>query len=347
MSKTDKTINKYRGYKFYKVDEEDNVDIFRIVDIEEFNNKVVIKKANGSTRSITIEALKDYTPLEPTGFIMFTRVTVGGEAIDVNSTDDIIVSLYRLIDVKMDINEPFAICRQNVTDFFYTLIATEEDHGQVGISCSRDNCPPNIPYNILACCDSVVNSTMVNFYLDDTLDDILECINSKEMKAIDDLLENNYILHMTHENPMYMVSMDSNVSDKGWCRNLQQLLTENNFITDMDTLRNITSLDFDLSKYLIPEVEGVSKFNEIMLLFFNEVFKINATTTMVVEYDYDINLGQFNNSHYTLLRDNTNKVYIVVYTSQGEYLEKDLEAEYNRLGVSDRLRLAYFNKYSD
>ena len=345
MSKTNKDINKYRGYVFYKVDENDSVELLRIVDIEEFNDKVVVKKENGITKTMTIGALSKYTPLEPTGFIMFTRVTVNGQ--DGIPADDIIASVYRLIDVKMDINEPYAICRQNVTDFFYSLISTDEDHEQVGVSCSRDTCPGNIPYHVLACCDSVLNSTMVNFYLNDTLEDILQCINPKELSAINSLLEENYITHMRSNNPMYMSRFDENMSDKGWCRNLHQLLFENNFITDLDTMRNITSLDFDLSKYLKEEDTDVYSFNEIMLLFFNDTFKINATTTMVIKYDFDINLGDFNNSHYTLLRDNTNTVYVVVYTSQGEYLEKDLEAEYNRLGVSDRLRLAYFNKYSE
>ena len=184
MSKTSKDINKYRGYIFYKVDENDNVELLRIVDIEQFNDKVIVKKENGSTKTMTIGSLSKYTPLEPTGFIMFTRVTVNGA--NGIPADDIIASVYRLLDVKMDINEPYAICRQNVTDFFYSLIATEEDHGQVGVSCSRDTCPGNIPYNVLACCDSVINSTMVNFYLNDSLEDIIECINPKELEAYSD-----------------------------------------------------------------------------------------------------------------------------------------------------------------
>lgn len=345
MSKTDKKINKYRGYKFYKVDENDKVDIIRIVDIEEFNDKVLIKKEDGSKKSITIGALKDYTPLEPTGFVMFTRVLMGNDPM--TAVDDIIVSLYRLLDVKLDMNEPYAICRQNITDFFYNLIATEEDHGQVGVSVSRDNCPTNIPYQTLAVCDSVINSVMVNFYIDDVIDDLLECIGKLELEKIDRLLTNNYIVHMKHENPMYISNLDDRLSDKGWCKTLGVLLTENNFLTDMDTMRNITALDFNLENYLNKEEDGVYSFNNIMLLFFNQTFKINAVKTMVIEYDYDINLGEFNNSHYVLLRDKENKLYVVVYTVNGEYLEKDLEEEYNKLGVSDRLRLAYFNKYSD
>ena len=66
---------------------------------------------------------------------------------------------------------------------------------------------------------------------------------------------------------------------------------------------------------------------------------------MVVKYDYDINMADFKNSNYTLLRDNKNITYIVVYNVEGEYLEKDIESELNRLGVADRIMLDFYNKY--
>ena len=40
-----------------------------------------------------------------------------------------------------------------------------------------------------------------------------------------------------------------------------------------------------------------------------------------------------------------NKLYIVVYLVDGEYLESELEKEAKNLSISDKLRLSYYNKY--
>lgn len=340
MSKTDKKIRKWLGYKFYKVDENDNVTIIRIIGIEEFNDKVtIINEETKSKKSITIEALKSYTPLKPVGIITFNRVGIHtGNVIN----KDVIVSLYRLLDIELDMNEPFAICRQNINDFFYNLISNKEDHGWVGVSCTKDNCPTNIPYYMMAACDELYESTAVHWYIDDTLDDVLQCIDTTEF---DRILENNYVEHMKSSNITYTKEFDKRECDHGWCRKLSTLLIDNNFISDWDASRNVTALDFNLSEFLIKEDEDVYSLDKASLLYFNHIFQINAVKTMVVEYGYDINMGDFKNSNYTLLRDKTGKTYIVVYNVQGEYLEVDIENELNKLGVGDKIRLDFFNKY--
>lgn len=341
MSKTDKKLRKYLGYKLYKVDENDNVELIRIIRIEEFNDKVtVVNEETGSKKSITITALREYTPLSPVGIITFNRVGIHSK--DNTVAKDVIISLYRLLDIQMDQNEPFAICRQNITDFFYNLLSNTEDHGWVGVSCSKETCPTNIPYFMMAACDELYESIAVHWYTDDTIEDILNCIDTTEF---DKILESNYISHMKASNPLYIKDADMRMSDHGWCRNLHQLLVDNNFISDWDTLRMVTLLGFDLSEFLKEEDEGVYSLTEPALLYFNHIFQLNAVKTMVVKYDYDINMADFKNSNYTLLRDNKNITYIVVYNVEGEYLEKDIESELNRLGVADRIMLDFYNKY--
>ena len=102
------------------------------------------------------------------------------------------MSLYKLLDLMLGNNTPYAICRQGVTDFFHTMIASENVPFMAGISVSIDTCPPNVPYQELTACDQAVDMKMVHFYRDDTLDDILNCI---PLSRYDKVLETLYRQH--------------------------------------------------------------------------------------------------------------------------------------------------------
>jgi hypothetical protein len=69
--------------------------------------------------------------------------------------------------------------------------------------------------------------------------------------------------------------------------------------------------------------------------------------TKVIKFDYSINMGDFQNENYAMIRDKNNVLWIVVYLTQGQYLEQDLIDQINKLDVTDRLQLAYFNKYAN
>ena len=100
-------------------------------------------------------------------------------------------------------------------------------------------------------------------------------------------------------------------------------------------------LNTDEKSYTIAEKVGYLDAN-----YFSYVFKVNMNSTMIIKYDYDIDLADFNHTNYILVRDNTQSLYIVVYTVDGEYIEKDLEDESNKMDFSDRYRLAFYNKFN-
>lgn len=357
MSKSNKVMNKYLGHKFYKQNEDDTFEIIRIIKLGEFNDKVIIRnEETGNTKTVTFASLKGYTPLKPTGLVTFSTVKVYDKGEKPPFPNDVVICLYRMIDIQLDQNvPPFAVCRQSITDIFYNLLADKEDHGIVGLSVTRDDCPTNFDYRIMAACDEICHYEMVNLYIDDTLDNILECIDTN---IYDSVLFRNFSVHMKLKNPMWMEQTFKKTkeitSDSGWCSDLKSLLLDNNFITDMNTMRNITELDFDISEDFISEhvklqnndeYDRVSVSEECMK-YLSYVFKVNMKTTMVIEYNYDIDLADFNHSNYILLRDKTQKLYIVVYTVDGEYIEKDLEDKSNKMDFSDRYRLDFYNKFN-
>lgn len=343
--KTDKKISKYLGYKFFKSKDENAVELLRITKIAEYNNMVTVTDLDtNKSREISFDDLKSYTPLEPFGFVSFSKVGMHDENKRMNY--DVIVSLYRLLDVKLDMNEPYAICRQSINDFFYAIIAPNPDHEIAGVCCSRENCPMGMPYYTMAMCDEVLDFTIVNFYLDDTIDKLLTFIDTKKY---DKVLNALFVDHMRAINPIYNVKGETRKSHDGWCRDLATLLKENNFQTDMDILRNVSAVDFTIEDYLDKKIENGTDVNYLkpeLLKFIANTFRINIKpNALALEFDVDIDLGDFNNINYVLLRDNKDKTYIISYVLDGEFREADLIEEENKLSGADLLRMQFYDKY--
>ena len=141
-----------------------------------------------------------------------------------------------------------------------------------------------------------------------------------------------------------MANMESH---DGWCTSVKQLLKENNFMQDLDSMMDITGVDFKLTDYLEKrEDSGVYELNNIALLFFKEITKVNATQTRVIIFNYSIDMSKFANDNYVFWRDNTNTVYLIVYLVEGEFLEEELRKEIDKADVTEKLRLMYYNKYA-
>ena len=344
VKSADREFKKYLGYKFYYVDENDHVDIVRITALyKESPNVLVTHTETGKTESMNIEKLGEkYTPLAPKGFIMVAHVSTRDK--DGSDNEDVIVTLYNHLDAAIGNSMPSAVCRQSINDFFMEMMTDKETNDWVGVSVTPDNCPASIDYRLVTACDKVIHTDMFNFYLDDTIDSIFETFNANYYDAV---LNNLYLKHMEAVNPLYdtMFRKDKRTSDHGWCRSLKELLVSNNFIADIDSMRMVTALDFDLKEFMNEEDDGVYSFNDTMKDFFNYINHLNVVKTMVIKYDYDINMADFNNSNYIFLRDKNNITWLCVYVCEGEYIEKDLEAEFNKLGVADKLRLTYYDKY--
>lgn len=352
MSKTEKHIKKYLGTKIFREVGENEFEVLRIIKIKEFNNRIIIKNENDETWDVTMDQLvkEKFTSLTPYGAIGFSIVKSYLNTEKTKSTKDIIVTLYRKIDLDLSKDAvigrqipPYAICRQGINDFFYNIISDKEDHNYVGVSVTRDNCPANIPYDIIAGCDEVLSFDLINIYRDDTIDSILECLSEKKYN---DVMDELYKTHCEQLGPKGVIIYNTKEEHFGWCKNIRKLLDINNFIVDFNTMCEIMAVDFPIDEHIIDS-ETEKTLDEEMTIFLSETLKQNITKTMIIDYWYDIDLADFNNTSYTLLKDIHDNVYIVVYTTEGKYLEKDLEEKKLKLDISSRLRLSFYNKYVD
>ena len=331
-------IRRYLGYKFFKSNDEDNnkIDIVRIIKTYSNNKDVMILFEDGTTVKKDIHFLVDYTALAPDALVLFNGVSI---ATGKNTyQNDVIVCAYKISDYDIGTKKyPYVVCRQSCTDFFYNLINPEK--GYVGVSVSVDDCPTNVNYGSIMMCDRVDKGVCVNAYRNDTVDDVLSCINTK---YFDNILTNLYNEHASStKDPK--VSLKS--IDMGWCKSLKDLLKINNFDIDFEQMFGISIVDFKISDYLYQKDDEVQALTEEALIWLNYTYKISAVDTCVIKYDLDIDLSKFNNTNYIILRDSNNDLYLVDYVINGEYLESDLWKKYNQVDISTKFRMKVYDKF--
>lgn len=336
------------GYKLFK-EVGDEIELIRIVNVKKYKDGClpaevsVRNEGTGEVSKIRVDSLKEYTPLEPDGFLTFNIVSLRDS--DNKLTKDIIVTASKMLNLKIGDTVPFAVCRQSITDIFYNLLCKTESDMMTGLAVNQNNCPTNFDFRYMLACDAITYYEHIHIYRTDTIKDILSMV--KNLK-FDQVLETLYLAHIKAVGDP---SLQFKKHHKGWCRNLETLLKENNFQSDINEMLGITDVDFEISKYLmdktLPNNEIYVSCVDELKTWLSSIFKINISECTFLEFDHDINLAEFNNSKYLLLRDNTDKLYLVVYTSDGEFLEADLTNEAKKKDFSSEFRLNFYNKYNN
>ena len=340
-------INNMIGYKIFK-EEDDKLILYRIIKIKksETSNQTIsikVKDLNSNEiKKLKLDDIKGFTPLEPDGYITFNCVNINT---DNEIVKDVIVTASKFLNLKIGDTLPYAICRQSITDIFYNLLCKDEGDMIVGLSVNQDDCPSNFDFPILLSCDGIDFSESIHYYRTDTIeDDILPIIS---IYKYNEILFENFKKHIAASNDK---SGAFRKQDKGWCKDLNTLLLENTFQSDVDQMLGITAVKFKIEDELIEQElsngEKYFSFNDTTREWLSSIFKINIKKTTVIEYDYDVDTVEFKNTRYLLLRDNTKKLYLVVYTLDKEELEIDLIDKANESDFSTKYRLDFYNKYN-
>ena len=312
------------GYKFYKF-EDGKCKNIRVVGIK---NKDVVKIIHEDDY-LHIETMNpndiinDYTKLISDGLMTFNIVKLFINKYQEGiSEDDVIVCLYKASTMRDNIQEPDVVCRQNITDLYYNYQRQDEETEMVGMCMTHATCPANLDYMIMTACDGVEYSIGVNVYIEDNIETILSMIPTKRF---DKVLDNGLSKHLKRCN---ILDNGTIISHNGYCRNLKQLLLENNLQYDYNTVYNITGLNVDMNDNIVitkdeTDEEYYTLKNDIINQL-NNLFKINISNTIIIEYDHDIDLQELRGVKYFIIRDINNKLFIVNYTEDGEYRESDL-----------------------
>ena len=345
-------INNMLGYKIFKEDK-DKLTIYRITKIKQYHDgsepsSITVKDLDTNKEKIVkLEELKDFVPLEPDAYLTFNQVHIHDQNEVIN---DVVITASKILNLKVGDVTPYAICRQSCTDIFYNLICQSEDNMIVGISVNQDTCPTNFQFPNFLACDGVDKSQYVNYYRTDTVEDVLPMIKTH---GLNEVMQKNYLKHIK-------VSGNSAAAfkneDKGWCKDIETLMKENNFQADVDQMLGIIAVDFNLQDYMIkkplPGKEGEeynSLQDDLKLWLSNVVSDIRINNSIinditVLEYGYDIDLADFKNAKYLLIRDNTKTLYFCVYTTDNDELVADLVNKANEPDISTKYILDFYDK---
>lgn len=308
------------GVKYYRVLENDKIQNCRIIAVN--NDQIVtVKFDDGTKKKIKYsELVKYFLKIREDGYLIFSTVAINNDKS--NTLYDVLVSLYDskecAINGKGNINIPKVICRQNISDIFTNMVNTTGIN-YMGCSVSRDNVPEDIPFEGLLMCDRIEHSDSVAVYLTDTLDDILECV---KQKRYDQALEGLFLesIKPFKEYEKKLIIKDG--CNSGYVRTLKDLLTINRFSTDFDAAFGVIKINFEISRF-------TNELTPYQLLSLSEIFNCNFETYKIIMYDNDIELGKINKGRYILLRDITNKVFIMSYTADIEI--NPLNISYDKL----------------
>lgn len=331
------------GKIFYKYIEDD-LTVYRIVG---FSNQQTVKAKviEGKNKdSIVTMKYKDvcdnYTFLLENAKIILSTVNVGNRNTDnglLLSVSDVIIAEYRTNDINKGITEPWCVCRQNITDVFSQLMTRDNpEEALVGLSVTKDSMPEGLDYKMMLACESIINTVIVNIYLNDTLDDLLSLIKTK---PFDNILHANVIDHIR--------SVEAKLNRKlklkpgvqsvdGYCLTLKQLLKENNFWYDIEQGFNIISINSPI------ELDGES-LSENMKFALSNIIRKPIDKTIVIKYDMDIDLDEFR-TDYVLIRDSNKDLYVIGYTTSGVYVEPDMENEILKKKIQDSINMISVDK---
>lgn len=343
------------GQKLFKENEDGSNHILRIVGMrkpfkitettKDPSEIKVYDYSTGETKKINVSELKGYHPLEPDGILTVSTVWIKNEKGAI--TKDVIVSATKFLMLKLrDGQLPFAVCRQSITDIWYNLLAHDENDMMVGVAVNHNNCPANFDYKVMFACDNVEYSDFINFYRNDKLEDLYPMMDLNKFNTV---LGDLYSRHVkASKNP----SLAFKKEDKGWCKDLKTLLTQNNFQYDINEMLDIMQVDFNISDYLVEKELVAGKLscniaNDELRYWLSMQFKENMSEIAFVEYDHDINLGEYQNNKYIFLRDNTDKLYFAVYTTAGQYFEADLIEKSKEMDFSTKFKIDFYNKYNN
>ena len=305
-------------------------------------------------KKVRVADLSKYHPLEPDGILALSTVWVRNEKGAI--TKDVIVTATKYLTMKLKISQiPFAVCRQSITDIWHNLFINDESEMIVGLAVNQNNCPTNFDYRLMFACDNVEYSDYINFYRTDTLEDLYPMIDMNKFNTVLDSLYKRHV--KASKNPTLAFRSE----DKGWCKDLKLLLSLNNFQHDINEMLDITQVDFCISDYLAEKevsstkiVDGKPNTKNIKYdiarddfrYWLSLTYKENISEAVFVEYDHDINLADYQNNKYLLLRDNTNKLYLVVYTVTGQFFEADLIEKSKEMDFSTKFKIDFYNKYN-
>lgn len=309
MNKESKLYESPIGAYFFKYEENENGEqeliLLRLYKVKSKNtfllrdkqkNKVVLSK----------KQLEEFSMLEPDGLIIHVLASDPQQGVDT------MCLLYRMKDINDNINEPYAVCRQNIIDPFEMILNNDPYTTVVGVSISRDTAPEGFDFKSV-CIAAGVRDQKINFiYKDDSFEDIMSFVN-------EELYDKALIIIKDH------MDDSDNIKYKGFKDSYRSLLVENDFMYDFrrafDIIRLNLTIDTSINRWT---EDGIYKISENEIRTIESLTKHVVISPVLIKYDKTIDLDEIQRS-YILFEDLNKELYIVSY-DKGEYINREYDS---------------------
>lgn len=309
MNKESKLYESPIGAYFFKYEENENGEqeliLLRLYKVKSKNtfllrdkqkNKVVLSK----------KQLEEFSMLEPDGLIIHVLASDPQQGVDT------MCLLYRMKDINDNINEPYAVCRQNIIDPFEMILNNDPYTTVVGVSISRDTAPEGFDFKSV-CIAAGVRDQKINFiYKDDSFEDIMSFVN-------EELYDKALMIIKDH------MDDSDNIKYKGFKDSYRSLLMENDFMYDFrrafDIIRLNLTIDTSINCWTEDRIYKISE-NEIRTI--ESLTKHVVISPVLIKYDKTIDLDEIQRS-YILFEDLNKELYIVSY-DKGEYINREYDS---------------------
>lgn len=285
----------------------DELRIRRIIKIKNEECFVLKDVKSGEIIIISKNDLYDkYVKLTPDAFlnIMITKE----ESYNNIEDNDVYICVNKSCDLIHGNNTPSLLLRQNIYSRFKNQFATNNDI-YVGdcltiVNSEKNDIEESMTFK------EIKKSYSIAMYIDDTVNDIIECISSKFKKEI------NTLLKKLKDNAMPNM--------KGFNDNIESLLEENDFIGNYYSLFNITKIDFQiiLGKESYND-EGDIILNDKQHKAIEDLLRKYITNIKVIKYDKDIDISKIVSIEHVMVCDSNNEIFLIAYESTGYYINED------------------------
>ena len=263
------------------------------------NKNVFVIEEGDELRKIRFNDLDiNYTRLKPNGMVSIFEVDIG------NGNRDVICTLHRSIDMDMGVEYPYVAARVCIVNMFASMLENDINRIPIGMCMSNMTCPTNVDFKIMLEFKKLISSSIVSVYLDDTIDSILNYVNTVNYDSIVSRTRRKF-------DP-------DNVKNVG--NSLREFLVNNGWMEEWNNAFNIIDLDCDCLNIQNNEVEG-----NMMELKHKIERSINYTIDIlgIIKYDETVNLDRVRDKeHYICVKNHNtdNTVYLVKYIKRNRLM---------------------------
>lgn len=299
-------VSKLLGCRFFKRNDTD-IEVVKVISfVNESTARVINLKTKKQYKESFSVLLNDYNLLNPDAYIMFSIVTY-------NNIEDVIISTYRCGDIYNDTNGmPYCVARQNIVNIYNEMIKKYDHLTSVGMCMTIETVPEGLDYKSILVCNEVKMFTSVAYYIDDKLEDILQCI--RKIDKYNTVLRNLFDSNYKKLNPMLIEIEHVDKLDiyGGFCKTLPLFIDNCEMMKDIRHGFNISTVTFSVEDDQIED-DHVNLTHEQFLELCNE-YEVDLYNPVIVQYAKDIDITKIEQD-FVMFCDAKENVYLVIYDS--------------------------------